>query len=123
NKFPKGIGALCVALLDDDRKALRDLEASVDQITRRYEGWNTGENQQEIRRLEKELENSRSQESGIVAKLKSIREAETYSHPSRFGGYKGTTSHIASQLRGIEETFSWIPGPITEAAEPPMSNK
>jgi very-short-patch-repair endonuclease len=123
NKFPTGIGALCVALLDDDRKALKDLEASVDQITRKYESWQSEDNIKKIAQLQEQLQGARSRENDILTRLRSIREQEVYRHPRKFGSYQGTTLEIAQQLRNEEDAFSWIPVMPQENAEPPLSNQ
>ena len=123
NKFPKGIGALCVTLLDDDRKALKDLEASVDQITRKYESWQPDENLKKTAQLQKQLQTARSTEQEILTKLRSIREQEAYRHPKQFENYQGTALEIAQKLRKEEEAFSWLQIIPQEIGAPPLSNQ
>ncbi len=122
DKIPDSIAALCIMLLDNDRQALKDLEACVDRITRRYENWNSSENSQAVCQLEKELHDLRASESEAEKRLIAIRERESYRHPKCFSNYEGTASEIADQLNRKQNEFSWIGKLPNESSEPPMTD-
>ncbi|GAG07613.1 unnamed protein product, partial [marine sediment metagenome] len=94
NKIPEEIGSLCVSLLGDDRGSLKSLEDSVRKITNKYCSWDKSKNQQEIKRLEWELDKARKDKSRIYSNLIAVREKEIYHHPLVFETYKGSLQSI-----------------------------
>ncbi|MFH1114024.1 MAG: AAA domain-containing protein [Pseudomonadota bacterium] len=122
DKIPDSIAALCIMLLDNDRQALKDLEACVDRITRRYENWSSSENSQTVSQLEKELDELKARESVAENRLIAIRERESYRHPKCFSHYEGTASEIADQLNRKQSEFSWIGELPDEGSEPPITD-
>jgi very-short-patch-repair endonuclease len=119
----KEIAGLCVILLGDDLNALQSLEDSVRGITDQYKAWNPEKNRQRIRELEKKLDEARRSEASCLSELRSLREAETYQHPPRFGGYSGTAQDIAVQLRKDQPGYGWLPANPGEDEDPPLSDE
>ncbi len=117
----KEISPLAVVLLGDDREALQAMEDSVQGITSRQNHWNTAESEQKIKELTVQLDLARRDEARTLSELRSIREKETYTHPSLFGGYTGTLQSIAIRLRREEEGFDWIEDRPEEEQEPPLT--
>lgn len=119
----KEIAGLCVILLGDDLNALQSLEDSVRGITDQYKAWNPEKNRQRIRELEKKLDEARRSEASCLSELRSLREAETYQHPPRFGGYSGTAQDIAVRLRENQPRYCWLPARPSEDEDPPLSDE
>ncbi len=119
----KEIAGLCVILLGDDLKALQSLEDSVRGITDRYKAWNPEQNRQRIGELEKKLDEARRNEASLLSELRSLREAEAYRHPPRFGGYSGTAQDIAIQLSKDQPRYGWLPASPGEDEDPPLSDE
>lgn len=118
----KEIAGLCVILLGDDLNALQSLEDSVRGITDQYKAWNPEKNRQGISELEEKLDEARRSEASCLSELRSLREAETYQHPPRFGGYSGTAQDIAIRLREDQSRYCWLPARPREDEDPPLSD-
>ncbi len=115
------LSPLAVVLLGDDREALQAMEDSVQGITFRQNHWDPEASGRKIQALESQLDQARRDEADVLAKLRSIRESETYAHPPRFGGYEGTLQAIAIRLREEEEVFYWMEDRPTGEQAPPLS--
>jgi len=122
DKIPPAIADLCVMLLGDDRHAMQDLEDSVRAITDRHNKWDERRHRQRVADLEEQLDQARRREAGTAARLRSIREAETYEPPPMSGGYSGTAQQIAQRLCAEEPRFSWLPAPTDGHAEPSLTD-
>lgn len=121
-KVPDQIGDLCVLLLGDDLQSMQSLEDSVRGITERYNSWNPKAGVDRIALLEDGLDKIRRQGATTLAKLREIREAETFIHPVRFGQYAGTLKSIAVQLKKESASYEWLVDNPKESEVPPLGN-
>ena len=124
DKFPDNLKALCVSVIGDDssesRKALED---SVAGITARHNSWNQSENTKLAAELTKKISDLREGEQWIFNSLRSIKEKDTYSHPSKFSHYSGTSQEIARRVTKQTELYEWMPRVISSTYEPPFLNE
>lgn len=121
-KIPRQIADLCVMLLGDDLPSMQSLEDSVRGITGQYNSWNPTAARERIALLEEELDKIRRQQAATLGRLRSIREAETYTHPPCFGDYSGTLKDIALRLREESAGYSWLEDTVSESIDPPLTN-
>ena len=122
-KIPAQVGALCVNLLGDDLESLQALEDSVRGITEKFNNWDANSNRATVVRIERALNSARAEEARILSELRAIREAETYCHPTRPGGYRGTTQQIACALKAAEQRYAWISQHEIDSRAPIISNQ
>lgn len=123
DKIPKEISALCVSILGNDAIALKNMENSVSGITERHHDWDAGgadRNAQSIRRCEEDLHHRRKDLAEIEARLRHLRESESYRHSVADGAYQGTAANIAQRLTNELERLGWLPDPIDEKQELPV---
>lgn len=122
-KIAPEISELCVLVMGDDLSAMQSLEDSVRGINEQYDHWDEKANRELVAELEREVEKARSAEARALARLRAIREVETYQHSNICGRYSGTAQQIARQLKQEESLWSWIriqPNPEIEA---PLTNE
>lgn len=122
-KIAPEISELCVLVMGDDLSAMQSLEDSVRGINEQYDHWDEKANRESIAELEREVEKARSSEAHALARLRAIREVETYHHPNICGRYSGTAQQIARQLKQEESLWAWLniqPNPNIEA---PLTNE
>lgn len=117
------ISPLAVVLLGDDRESLQAMEDSVQGITSKQNHWDADASSRRIQDLERRLDEARRAEARVLERLRALREQETFQHPERFGGYKGTLKEIAARLREEKEWLSWFEDRPSEGCEPPLSNE
>ncbi len=119
-KIPGEVSPLCVSVLGNDRKALRNLEGSVSEISSRYARWNAGTNQNSIDRLEKELNQKKGRLAGLENDLRSYRERESQVHEVADRSYQGTAQQIASRVATERVRFQWLKDEIKPNEQPPF---
>jgi very-short-patch-repair endonuclease/Cdc6-like AAA superfamily ATPase len=123
DKFPEDMKALCVSVVGDDnsdsRKALED---SVAGITAKHNSWNPARTTSKISDLRQQLDELRRAEQWALNALRSIKECDTFNHPSKFSSYSGTAQSIAQQLQPQTEKLGWLPSSPNEKEEAPLSN-
>lgn len=117
------IAPLCVSLLGDDNRAMKDLEESVQSITEKHHSWDESKNNRDIESFRKKLQQYRENLAGLHAKLRQLREKETYVIDLCGGQYRGTAQQIAQQMSSEKEKFNWIGDEITASTECPLKNQ
>lgn len=119
----KEIAPLCVSLLGDDSRAMKDLEESVQSITEKHHSWDESKNKRDIERFRKELQQYRENLAGLNAKLRQLREKETYVIDMCNGQYRGTAQQIAQKISSEKDKCAWIGDEITPTTECPLKNQ
>lgn len=122
-KFPKEIEKLCVLLLGNDREGMSDLEKSVLGITERKNHWSWHNSDQNLKRLEDQLDEIRRRKATLLHDLRSIREKETYRYNNLFERYSGTAQQIAIQVHNEQQHLGWIEDSPEVDIPPPLSNE
>ncbi|MEE8367855.1 MAG: AAA domain-containing protein, partial [Thermoanaerobaculia bacterium] len=118
-KLPEEIRSLCVALLGSDRRAISELEGSVEEISFRKADWSDIESNNEVERLRNELDSLRKKRASAESKLRAIKESG--SHPITLGQYRGTSQQIAREISAEAASLGWIADSIKDES-PPLSN-
>ncbi|MFN9977077.1 MAG: hypothetical protein ACK58T_44970, partial [Phycisphaerae bacterium] len=90
------------------------VEDSVRNITDRADSWNVSAANEEIRKVEAELDRLAQRETTLEREVRTFREAEIHTHTIADGTYSGTAQTIAQQVRRNAQRFAWF----TDAAEP-----
>ena len=119
----KEIAPLCVSLLGDDNRAMKDLEESVQSITEKHHSWDESKNKRDIERFRKGLQQYRENLAGLHGKLRQQREKETYVIDICGGQYRGTAQQIAQKISAEKDKFNWIGDEVTATAECPLKNQ
>lgn len=113
-KLPAEIRPLCLSVLGNDKAAQDNVEDSVRNITDRADSWNADPANEEIRKLETELDRLAQRETMLEREVRTFREAEVHNHTVSDGAYSGTAQAIAQQVRRDARRFAWF----NDAVEP-----
>ena len=108
NKLPNDLKSLCVEILGRDQKSLSELKNSVNSINSKYQEWNDEEYNTEIEFLEKKDNELKGEKVHIERELADKRKFETRLYEKLFGFYSGSAGSIAKQIRGEQDSYSWI---------------
>jgi very-short-patch-repair endonuclease/sirohydrochlorin ferrochelatase len=119
--IPREFAPLCVSLLGDDTRALRELEESVQGILTKLNQWDSGKNQTWIALSKSDLDSSRRQLAEGYSRLKTIRAAETETN-AYVDGYIGTPQDIAAAVAAEAARFGWIGAGIGPDQRSPLTN-
>ncbi|MGQ0627315.1 MAG: AAA domain-containing protein [Phycisphaerales bacterium] len=114
DKLPAEIRPLCLSVLGNDKAAQDNVEDSVRNITDRAEPGNADSSNEEIRKVETELDRLAQRETTLEHEVRTFREAEVHVHTIADGAYAGTAQTFAQQVRRDAHRFAWF----TDAAEP-----
>jgi very-short-patch-repair endonuclease len=114
DKLPAELRPLCLSVLGNDKAAQDNVEDSVRNITDRADSWNVSAANEEIRKVEAELDRLAQRETTLEREVRTFREAEIHTHTIADGTYSGTAQTIAQQVRRNAQRFAWF----TDAAEP-----
>lgn len=116
---PEEIRALCMSLVGNDLKSLKELEYSIKRITEKlqYDGHALKEDWQ---KLEADLQACKSRQKNLYMKLKEEEEIENGS--ISYGGKKHKLITIAKWLKENEKQYSWIEDSIDISKKPPITD-
>ncbi len=114
DKLPAEIRPLCLSVLGNDKAAQDNVEDSVRNITDRADSWNASPANEEIRKVDAELDRLAQRETTLERQVRTFREAEIHTHTIADGAYAGTAQSIAQQVRRDAPKFAWF----NDAADP-----
>jgi very-short-patch-repair endonuclease len=116
------VAPLCVSLLGDDSQAVHELEDSVQGILSRMHSWDSDRNGSEIRRLQGDLQETRSELAQALSDLRLTRSNEAGNIDLGFGNYAGTPRAIAECIAEERERFGWLQAFDPGGDPPPLAN-
>ncbi|WML33787.1 AAA domain-containing protein [Clostridium sp. OS1-26] len=120
DKIPDEIKSLCISLLGNDAKALKDLDESVRKITENL-SLDSNVLLKEVLPLEEELKKCREH---IVNLMHNLKEAESFENKTV--NYKNETFTLVELSRWIKENsslYSWIDDEIQIKTKCPLSSE
>lgn len=121
DKLPPEIADLCVLLLGHDRRALRELEDSIQQITAEFSQWDPRREQNRVSTLLLERRSAREREEAAMRELVELGEGDAGTFDR--GGYRGTPLEIAEQLNAETSKYGWFEDDPAELASCPVNNE
>lgn len=102
------LAELCVHLLGDDKDSIKSLEQSVRTINAKLSSFDQDAAENEVSSLKEQLLKVRSEKRKTDEHLLSLREADTYVHTNRFGGYRGTIQTIIKAVATDAPAYDWF---------------
>jgi very-short-patch-repair endonuclease len=118
DKLPAEVQQLCVSLTDVKRGGSSELDRSVAEISRRFDGYSPEATQRQIHDLATRRHGERQRVSHVKEQIRALREAETYQHGEIASGYRGTLARIVEQVQLERPSFSWFSTPMPASAPP-----
>ncbi|KHD35767.1 ATPase AAA [Clostridium acetobutylicum] len=120
DKIPKEVKPLCISLLGDDTKSLKDLDDSVRRITENL-SLNPSDVSKEIKPLENELMFCRKYQEKTYSKIKELECIEN--KKLNIGGRAMTLMEIAKWVNKNEKQLNWIEDEIPIDLKCPFTNQ
>lgn len=120
-QMPEQIRPLCVSLLGSGLEEKDSLQNSVENIIYKRESWNKNIAVKNIEKLEKQINNLKSEKTKISKRIRAIRESETVEQNIFVGKYFGTSSRIARTLKEESKQYQWFKDKIDFDQEIPIS--
>ncbi|HDZ21635.1 hypothetical protein LCGC14_0315750 [marine sediment metagenome] len=105
---PPELRPLCINLLGSGPEEKQSLEASVDGILNKNEGWDEDQATREREELDQRLRNLREEKARTDRRLRDIRESETHSQSIAEGTYRGTAARIAEAVNRDRSIYEWF---------------
>lgn len=121
NLMPDEIRPLCVSLLGSGQEERRSLESSVRKILVHHDGWNEPRTRAQMGQLDQQILELRQEKAQVDAKLRAIREVETFHHSVADDTYQGTAAVIARTLREQSDIYGWFADRVPVDAARPVS--
>ena len=119
DKLAPPLQSLCVSLLESDEESSRQLEESITGIVNYLATTSDKRLTREIERLGESREKLRQEREGLRTGLFEAVKGEY--EPLEFLGQGVSPSEAARKLGELRGSADWIPGPLGEDAEPPLS--
>lgn len=118
DKIPDEIKSLCISMLGNDTKSIKELEDSVTKIVHNL-SCNPRVLEKELEQLKQELKLCRDKQNLIIERIKYIDDNQVSA--IKYGGESYKLVDIAKWLKENEKNYSWIEDKIKYSMKAPIS--